>query len=124
MSKSTLDPEIGQIVTDLAAYRELASRLGSHKAALIVHLRRAGLSRQPRRFVREFCAVDIGHGEYPTVVCYVPSGAWASFYSPFGAVVEDLEGRPDKDENLVRVIEFLDLYRRGPNHPFLRAERS
>ena len=118
-----VETEITRIVTDPAAYQKMASDLGSHEAALIIHLKRAGLGRQPRKFVRDFCVVDIGCGEYPTVICYVTSGAWASFRSTFDSAVEDLEVRPDKDDHLIRIIEFLDLYRRDPRHPFLRTER-
>jgi hypothetical protein len=123
MSANAVATEVAQIVTDPAAYQKMASDLSSHEAALTIHLKRAGLSRRPRKFVRDFCAVDIGYGEYRTVICYVPSGAWAHFRSGFGVVVEDLEARPDKDDHRIKIIEFLDLYRRDPNHPFLRAER-
>ncbi|MBW0000362.1 MAG: hypothetical protein JO015_14780 [Verrucomicrobia bacterium] len=124
MSANAVATEVAQIVTDPAAFQKMASDLGSHEAALTVHLKRAGLYRQPRKFVRDFCAVDLGHGEYPTVICYVPSGAWAHFRSRFTAVVEDLETSAERDDQLVKIIEFLDLYRRDPNHPFLRARRS
>ncbi|MBV8899380.1 MAG: hypothetical protein JOY92_04630 [Verrucomicrobia bacterium] len=123
MSANAVATEVAQIVTDLAAYQKMASDLGSHEAALAIHLKRAGLSRQPRKFVRDFCAVDVGQGKHPTVICYVPSGAWAQFRSGFKTVVEELETRPDKDDHLIKIIEFLDLYRRDPSHPFLRAER-
>jgi hypothetical protein len=123
MSANAVATEVAQIVTDLAAYQKMASDLGSHEAALAIHLKRAGLSRQLRVFVRDFCAVDLGQGEHPTVICYVPSGAWAQFRSGFKTVVEELETRPDKDDHLIKIIEFLDLYRRDPSHPFLRAER-
>jgi hypothetical protein len=123
MSANAVETEITQIVTDPASFQKMASDLGSHEAALTIHLKRAGLGRQPRKVVRDFCAVDIGRGEYPTVICYVPSGAWAHFRSGFEAVVQDLETRPDKDDHLIKIIEFLDLYRRDPSHPFLRAER-
>lgn len=123
MSANAVETEISHIVTDPAAYQRMASELGSHEAALTAHLKRAGLSRRPRKFVRDFCAVDIGPGDYPTVVCYVPSGAWASFRAGFAAVVRELEVRPDNDDHRVKIIEFLDLYRRDPSHPFLRAER-
>jgi hypothetical protein len=123
MSENLVETEVAQIVIDPAAYQKMASDLGSHEAALNIHLKRARLNRQRRKFVRDFCAVDIGCGEYPTIICYVPSGAWASFHSAFEAVVEDLEAGPDKDDQLVKIIEFLDLYRRDPSHPFLRVKR-
>ena len=123
MSANAVATEVAQLIIDPAAYQKMASDLGSHEAALTIHIKRAGLGRQPRRFVRDFGAVGIGHGEYQTIVCYVPSGAWARFRSGFEAVIEDLEAKPDKDDHRIKIIEFLDLYRRDPSHPFLRVER-
>jgi len=123
MQTNAIETELEQFVIDPAVYQHRALCAGSHPAALVIHLKEAGLGRRPREFVRDFLAVDLGAREYPTLVCYVPSGAWACLRADFGAVIEGLRSDPGKDEELLRMVEFLDLYRRDPNHPFLRVER-
>jgi hypothetical protein len=97
---------------DPQEYQRMAEGIGSHEAALITLLKRVGLGKKHRQFVRDFCIVDTSIPALNTLIFHVPSGAWTPSTLNYAFIAKDIEKDVSGDAALLDTICRVNHTRR------------